>query len=109
MAISLDCELTFEASLLLLHYLHSDQVLEIRIVRRKSIADVLIGLRDPCRHNSMVVLLVVEVSAADPVDIFFLLSAHIITENYSRHSWRLLRRTITWLSHLSRHFDIFNY
>ena len=49
MGVSLDGELAFKPALLLLHHLHRDQVLEIRVVPLQVVADVLICLRDPSR------------------------------------------------------------
>ena len=51
MAVSLNRKLAFETTLLLLHDLHGDEVLEIRVVLLQVRADVLVRLRYPSRYK----------------------------------------------------------
>ena len=47
MTVSLNRRLAFKTTLLLLHDLHGDEVLEVRVVLLQVRADVLVRLRDP--------------------------------------------------------------
>ena len=49
MGVSFDGELSLQAALLLLHHLHRDDVLEVRVVPLQVVADVFVGLGDPRR------------------------------------------------------------
>ena len=97
--VSFNCQLTFQATLFFLHDLHGDQVLEVRVMSLKSIANVFICLTNPgcykqkVKHislvwnnlasfylltdNVVIILLVVKMSAANLEHCIFLLCLNI--------------------------------
>ena len=121
--ICFDCELPFKPTLLFLHHLHGDHILEVWVMRLKLVTYIFVRLWDPSRcakiktvnvklnekskltDSIMVVTLIVKMASTNFEYNLFLFGAHIWSKNYCGLSGWFRGRLPLWLlSLLSWHF-----